>query len=153
MPSFMPFAPGTRIVTWALSRLMLGFEQGGPPLPPPPNEPPVSQFPPPKPTSPRGGGVLNFLLGIGIGLIPLLIAMVGLGGSFNRSVSASQLWVALLYIGGALYLVQIIVGIVFTVLERFRLIGVGMLTMLPVSPVVFFIGCVAMLQNSFNSGY
>lgn len=147
------FIPGTRFVARILSRVMLGFEQGGPPLPPPPNLPPLSQFPTPNPTPPRGGGVLNFLLGIGLGLIPLLVAMVGLGGSFNTAVSGSQLWVALLYIGAALYLVQIIVGIVFTVLERFRLIGVGMLTMLPVSPVVFFISCVALLSHSFNSGY
>src|SRR5215475_7401311 len=135
MHNIMPFIPGKRFAARLLSGVMLGMVPGGtpPPLPPP------SPFPPSPPSPPRSGGRRDFLIGLGCGLIPLLVAMAGLGGSFNASVSASSVFGILLVCGAALYVIQIITAIVFTVLERFRLVGLGLLTMAAINPVVFFI--------------
>lgn len=149
MRIFMPSKSRTHFMSEILSRVMLGFDEGG--LPPPPNLPPMSPFPPPEPTPRRPGGMRDFLIGIGIGLIPLLVAMIGLGGSFNTGGGTSNVFVVLLYVGGGLYLVQIIMAIIFTVVERLRLVGLGMLTMVPINPVVFFISCVALLSRAFNN--
>src|SRR5262249_18022104 len=108
-------------------------------------------FPPSPPTSPRAGGRRDYLIGLGIGLIPLLIAMAGLGGSFNSTGDASTIFSILVVAGLVLYLIEFILMIVFLVLDRFRMVGFGLLTMVVASPIVFFIGCVALLTRGFGN--
>jgi hypothetical protein len=87
---------------------------------------------------------------LGIGAIPLLLAMIGLGGLINvsRAGGDTSLFSGLLLAGSLLYLIALIVMIVFLVIDQTRRIGFGMLAALAASLVVFFIGCVALFQVS-----
>jgi hypothetical protein len=76
--------------------------------------------------------------------------MIGLGGliNYSRAGGDASVFSELLIAGGLLYLVALVVMIVFLFIAALRRIGLGMLTALAVSPVVFFIGCVALIQAS-----
>src|SRR5262249_55125956 len=110
--------------------------------------PPMSRFPPPPPPPPGPGGRRDFLIGLGIGLIPLLMAMVGLGGViFSARVGNydTTVYSILLGAGAVLYIVELITMALFASSPRLRRVGFGLLTMVAASPVVFAIGCVAIL--------
>src|SRR5215472_10417149 len=59
-----------------ISRVMLGVMPPDLPLPPPPPSPPLMPAAPPPP---QGGFRRGYLIGLGAGLIPLVVAMIGLG--------------------------------------------------------------------------
>jgi hypothetical protein len=103
---------------------------------------------PAAPPSPQPGFNRKFLLGLGIGLIPLLVAMIGLGQviSSSRGGPANSFLSSLLIIGGILYLAEIIAMIVLLVIRRTRPIGYGLLTMVVISPIVFAVGCFALFS-------
>ncbi|HEU0028007.1 MAG TPA: hypothetical protein VFQ25_12905 [Ktedonobacterales bacterium] len=125
-----------------------------PPPPPPPSGstppglPPLYPTPPgstpPRPPAPRS----DFFLGLFIGAIPLIFAMIGLGGVFNLASGLGNL----LAVGGILYLVAWVLCIILIIVGRTRQVGIGMLTSLLSSPVIFFISCVAVLTHPFPAG-
>jgi hypothetical protein len=82
-----------------------------------------------------------YLLGIGLGLIPLALWLVAwsVGVSFDSSspgpgqgLSTAAVW---------LYLIQLVAGVICRVSRRARHVGYGLLTMVLVDPVVGVIGC------------
>jgi hypothetical protein len=135
MRYFPPSTPGNNVLARLLSGALLSV------MPPPPPLPPPTPLRPPPPQGQR-----DFLIGLGVGAIPLLVAMIGLGGLINvsRAGGDSTLFGYVLGAGGVLWVIGFIVMIVFTIIQRLRRIGLGMLTSLVASPVIFFIGCVAL---------
>jgi hypothetical protein len=79
-------------------------------------------------------------------LIPLVVAMIGLGQV--RSGGGGN--ATLLLLGLGLYLAEIISMTVLLIVRRTRPIGYGLLTMVVISPIVFFISCLVVL--SFPTG-
>jgi hypothetical protein len=79
-------------------------------------------------------------------LIPLLLAMIGLGETISgsRGGPANSFLSSLLVVGGILYLAEIIAMIVLLVIRRTRPIGYGLLTTVVISPIVFAISCFAL---------
>ena len=83
----------------------------------------------------------QFFIGMGIGLIPLILAMIGLG-AIGASTSNILLSTALI-----LYGLEFIATIVLLAIRRVRFIGYGLLTLFLITPVVFFIACLVRLQS------
>lgn len=140
MPYFLPSTPGTDF----LARLLAGARLSV--MPPPPTLPPPTPLRPTPPQGPR-----DFLIGLGVGAIPLLLGMIGVGGLVNisRTGGDSTAFSGLLFASALLYLVALVVMVVFLAIARLRRVGFGMLASLAASPVVFFIGCVALIQASY----
>jgi hypothetical protein len=83
---------------------------------------------------------LHYFIGIGIGFIPLILALLGFSQiSFNSSLTIA---------GVVLYVAVFIATIVCLAIERVRFIGYGLLTMVFVAPVVFFIACTVILTRT-----
>src|SRR5439155_22254302 len=89
----------------------------------------------------------RYLLGIGLGLIPLALWLVAwsAGVSFASSspgpgqgLSTAAVW---------LYLIQLVAGVICLVSRRARHVGYGLLTMVLVDPVVGAIGCVVIASR------
>ncbi len=120
---------------------------------PPPFEPPPGVMPPGPPpgVTPPGpqprGQRREFLTGLAIGAIPLIIAMVGLGSFFNPSSGLSNL----LGIGGILWVAGLVFSIILSIIQSTRRVGLGMLTAILASPVIFFVGCLAALGIAANT--
>jgi hypothetical protein len=79
----------------------------------------------------------KFFIGLGIGCIPLILAILGFGASAYAGV--------FLLVGGALYLVSILAAIACCVFPRSRFIGYGLLAMAGATPVIAFIACTVRL--------
>src|SRR5579859_3905491 len=83
---------------------------------------------------------LHYFIGLGIGLIPLILALISvrdlLYGSGLYGFGSGGFIVA-----SILYLIEIIVTIAFLFSKERRFIGYGLLTMVLISPVVVFIAC------------
>ena len=121
-----------------LSRVMLSVMPPTGPLPPPP------PLPPPMPAAPPPRDFLRgYLIGLGVGLIPLVVAMIGLGQV--RSGGGGN--ATLLLVGLGLYMAEIIAMTVLLVVRRTRPIGYGLLTTVVISPIVFFISCTVVVLN------
>jgi hypothetical protein len=98
-----------------------------------PSPPPAPQTPPPAPTVQRR----YFLLGVGLGLIPVVALWVWTGGGFQASgVTGVAGNVALIT-----YIAVIIGAIVCLFIRQVRYLGYGLLTMTFVAPIVGVIGC------------
>jgi hypothetical protein len=93
----------------------------------------------PPPTQPSRS--LHYFIGIGIGLIPLILALLVFG---NLSGSLPVIFLGTAVIA---YLVEVVACIVCLVIERVRFIGYGLLTMVLATPVIVFIACLALLMN------
>jgi hypothetical protein len=83
----------------------------------------------------------NYFIGIAIGLIPLLLAIVSVG-IINMPVG-----VYLFYAAIALYVITLIASLVCLGLQRVRFIGYGLLTMVFVTPVVYYIACIVAVSR------
>jgi hypothetical protein len=79
----------------------------------------------------------QFLIGIGIGCIPLIIAWIGIGSFFAGNGPFSNF----LGIGLILYVALLVASIVCLSIKEVRYVGYGLLTMFIVSPIIAFIGC------------
>ncbi len=106
---------------------------------PEPGEQPPPATPIPLPPSQRRKR-WQYLLGLVLGLIPLIVFLVGYGialgtqgGVFN-AIGTSLL-------GLILYIVELIITIVFLTSENLRFAGFGLLTAFLATPVVVAIGC------------
>lgn len=94
------------------------------------SQPPASQQQPSR--------TRQYFIGLGVGFIPLILAILSYGSSS----------VGILFsIALILYAAELIATIVLLIIEQVRFAGYGLLTLFLVSPVVFFIACVVQLQQ------
>lgn len=89
----------------------------------------------------------QYFIGIGIGLIPLILALIALGGLFNNS---SGIYSTLLSIALFLYAGELIAAIVCTIISRVRFVGYGFLTMFVVTPIIAFIACTVLISMPYR---
>ena len=116
------------------------------PLPPPPGAPPTipPRYPAPPSLQPPPGGPGQFILGAAIGLIPLILAMIGLGSIFNGS---NPIFGYFLTAGAIGLPIALILSIILTIINSTRRVGLGMLVATVVSPIIFFISCLVVLTH------
>jgi hypothetical protein len=81
---------------------------------------------------------MQYFLGLGIGLIPLILAMISIGTSSTT---------ILFPIAPLLYLVMLIASVVCLIIQKVRFVGYGLLTMVCVTPVIAFIACIVLLSR------
>jgi hypothetical protein len=103
----------------------------------------MAPVPPPPPVAGQNH-TRQFLVGLGIGLVPLLVALVGV--YLVQFVGGSNSGVGLIA-GGALYLAALIAMIVCLSIARVRFIGYGLLAAVVASPVIFAVGCIVILSQ------
>jgi hypothetical protein len=93
----------------------------------------------------------DFLIGLGIGAVPLVLALLAIGFLASAAYSNSNyanLSVAgtLGLIAGAVYLIALVVMLILAIIPRTRMIGLGMLTALAADLVIVFVGCLVALN-------
>ena len=96
------------------------------------------------PSGPRPHKQRNqYLLGLGLGLIPLLIFLALFGTAINIRDEGTSISIGLLDVGlgGMLYLVAVVAMIICLTIARVRFVGYGLLTAIVVSPIIAIIGC------------
>ncbi len=125
--------------------------------------PPPPAYPPPPGGVPYGVRVVvpfpeqltpgqktgQFFIGLGIGLIPLVLALLALGSSLVN-INISQVAGLVFYLALGLFLAAFVLAIVFLAQPTRRFIGYGMLTSVLASPVIFFYSCVAIVSATFR---
>jgi hypothetical protein len=93
------------------------------------------------------------LLGLGLGLIPLIVALVGLyigtvgdiagiaslTGEITLAGTRVLVWGLVLMVGGALYLVTLVAMIICRLRPPLRDVGDGLLTAVLLTPLLFFL--------------
>lgn len=99
----------------------------------------------PRPPIKRG---LQYFIGLGIGAIPLAALLLSAYSARNAVMSAILGQVALYGF------IAVFIGmIVCLCIPRVRFVGYGLLTMVLVAPVVFFISCVVSFQHACGGRY
>ncbi len=114
-----------------------------PPAAPIPPETPIPL--PPTQRQKRG----QYLLGLVLGLIPLIVFLVGYGialGSAGGTLNA----LGTSFLGLILYIAELIVTIVFLAIKNVRFAGYGLLTAFLATPFVVAIGC-SVLPNIIHA--
>jgi hypothetical protein len=98
-------------------------------------------------TPPNPHKVRNFFIGLGLGLIPGILAMIGFGGIFHPTNSLAQSLIGFAFLAGlVLWLGEVIAwGVLLSRKDRVSM-GLGVLIAWLISPVFAFIGCVASLS-------
>jgi len=81
----------------------------------------------------------EYFIGIGIGFVPLILALVSIGG-LSAGIG-SALFSTGLVIAVLLYVGLFVASIICLCIERSRYVGYGLLTMVVAIPVISFIGC------------
>jgi hypothetical protein len=109
--------------------------------------PPPLPFPQPQLTTGQKTG--RFFIGIGLGFVPLLVALgiVLIAGGIGGNV-ASALYSVAIYAPCLLGLGFLGLMIYFLTQPRFRFIGYGMLTVLVALPVIAAVGCIVIISQS-----
>jgi hypothetical protein len=106
--------------------------------------------PPPSPAPgapPNPHKVRDFFIGLGLGLIPAILAILGVG-AFQVQDSATRAVLSnLLGVGAVLYVAAIVATIVLLSIRRTQRIGIGLLVAVAADPVIFGIGCVVALTR------
>ncbi len=92
------------------------------------------QLPPPQPPRAR-----HFWLGIGLGAIPLVLALIAIG------TLASGAGSVLLIISLVIYAAVLIAAIVCLIIKDVRYVGYGLLTMVCATPIIAAVACVVLL--------
>jgi ABC-type polysaccharide/polyol phosphate export permease len=87
---------------------------------------------------------IEYLIGLGIGAILLAVALLAMGTLAGRFSSA--LFTLSIY----LYLGLFIATIICLVNNRSRFIGYGMLTMFLISPIIWYISCMATFRYCYH---
>ncbi len=80
---------------------------------------------------------LQYFLGLGIGLIPLIPFFIGFAPGITWLIVTSLI----------LYLAAIIASIVCIIIARVRYVGYGLLTAVPVALVAAAVGCIVILSR------
>jgi hypothetical protein len=100
----------------------------------PPEPPPEFQMSPPPPSNPDGRR--DFLIGLSIGAIPLVLALVGAGFLVANDMSG----IGFGFLAGILYVLMLLVTVLLLLIPSARQVGQGMLAAVVVSLVIAFIG-------------
>ena len=79
----------------------------------------------------------QFLIGLGIGLIPLVLFFIGFAPNASALITISLI----------LLFVVLIASLVCMSIQRVRYIGYGLLTSIPISLVVGSIGCIVIISR------
>ena len=82
----------------------------------------------------------QYVWGLGLGFIPLLLFLVGYGLSLGSSTNPS-FPISLVFIGLGLYALELIATIILLFMRAQRFWGYGLLTAFLISPVVAGIAC------------
>lgn len=107
-------------------------------------ERPRTFVPPPVPPRPSSR-FLQYLLGLGIGAIPLALALLAMGSLLGTYAGTLFAWALPLY--GLLFIATIIC----LVDHRSRFVGYGMLTMVLITPIVYYIACMATFRYCYRT--
>lgn len=117
--------------------------EASPHYPMPPGMPPPPPLMMPRPQLTRAQWRNRYLLGIGLGFIPVLIALVCIGIILNRStptILANNVGFGVIA-AAVLYIAVFISMIVCLAIDRLRPIGYGLLTMVIAGPIVVTASC------------
>lgn len=114
---------------------------GAPPSPMQPGMPPPPPLMMPRPQFTRAQWRNRYLLGLALGLIPVLIVLIFIGVvSSTLSVVGIAIWGPIIA-ALALYLAAFIGMIVCLANDRLRPVGYGLLTMVVAGPVITVVSC------------
>lgn len=102
-----------------------------------------------QPPQPKPPYAKQFWLGIGLGSIPLILALVGIGAVVGGT-ALSGIGSILLVVGLFLYMALLVAAIVCLFIREVRFLGYGLLTLAVTSPVIAYIGCVV-IYSAINS--
>ena len=86
----------------------------------------------------------QYLLGLGLGLVPVVLLLAGVG---NLACAGRG---GLPAAAGYLYVAQIVGGLICVCFDRIRSVGYGLLTMALAGPVVAAIGCAVILSQNLH---
>jgi hypothetical protein len=92
--------------------------------------------PPPVPPRPYRR-LVEYLIGLALGAIPMALLLLAMGGFASQFSGALFSWAI------GLYLVSIVAAVACLTASPTRFIGYGLLTMVFVTPIVYYISCVA----------
>jgi hypothetical protein len=119
--------------------------------PPPSRMSGRSQEPAPLPPPAFWTKKRQYLLGLGLGLVPVVLLLAGLDNvGCARDVHGLYLppgGQSLMTAAGYLYAAQIVGGLICVFFNRIRSVGYGLLTMTLVGPIVSAIGCVVIFSH------
>lgn len=87
----------------------------------------------------------QYLQGLGFGLIPLVLFLLG-SGLFASNNSISTIGFPLFLLSIALYIVELIITIVYLSRKQQRFIGYGLLTAFLATPIVAVAGCLVIFN-------
>ncbi len=117
--------------------------------PEPEGQPPPATPIPLPPTQRRK--IWQYLLGLVLGLIPLVVWLIffGIGQASGGLSSLSSVGALLsgLLVAGVLYLIELVVTISYLVGKQRRFAGYGLLTAFLTTPVIIAIGCSVVLRH------
>jgi hypothetical protein len=85
-----------------------------------------------------------YLLGIGLGLVPVVLLLAGVG---NLACAGGA---GLPAVAGYLYVAQIVGGLICVCFDRTRSVGYGLLTMALAGPIVAAIGCAVIVSQNLH---
>jgi hypothetical protein len=97
--------------------------------------------PPPIPPRPSRR-LVEYLIGLALGAIPMALMLLAMGGLATQFSGALFSWAI------GLYLLSIVAAVACLTASSTRFIGYGLLTMVFVTPIVYYISCVASLRYS-----
>ena len=86
----------------------------------------------------------QYLLGLGLGLVPVVLLLAGVGNvvcAGGGGVAAAA---------GYLYVAQIVGGLIYVCFDRIRSVGNGLLTMALAGPIVAAIGCAVIFSQNLH---
>jgi hypothetical protein len=109
---------------------------------------PMTPLPPAAAPNPRRNTRLYFY-GLAAGAIPLVLALISVAASVSRNPNPTlnaSAGVGLIA-SAILYVAALITMIVFLVISRLRPVGYGLLTAVAASPVIFAVGCTALIAS------
>jgi hypothetical protein len=91
--------------------------------------------------TPRLSRAKQFWLGIGLGAIPLVLALIAVGALVNSKIAGGILIISLVAYGGLL-----IAAIACLTIKDVRYVGYGLLAMFCVTPIVAAIACTVLFS-------
>ncbi|HEY5002460.1 MAG TPA: hypothetical protein VII61_04870 [Ktedonobacteraceae bacterium] len=99
-----------------------------------------------QPPQPGRSYAKQFWLGIGLGSLPLVVALICIG-TLLGSAAANSVGGILLIVSIVLYVVLFVAAIVCLTIRKVRFVGYGLLTMVIAIPVIAFIGCIVVIGS------
>ncbi|HXR65585.1 MAG TPA: hypothetical protein VN729_06670 [Ktedonobacteraceae bacterium] len=102
-------------------------------------ERPRTIVPPPVPPRPSRRFV-EYLIGLALGAIPMVLLLLAIGGLASQFSGTFFSWAI------GLYILSIVAALVCLANRPTRFIGYGLLTMVFVTPIVYYVSCVASIR-------